>query len=78
MDYVLLGRLLGCLLGLIYEPTLLAFAAVSNEPTCPKTAKTLDRFGVPRRIPSFALPLGYSFDPGGSMVYQAFVVLFIT
>ena len=77
MGYVLLGRSLGRLLGLIREPTLLAFATASSESAYPKTIEALDRFGVPKRISSFVLPLGYSFNLDGSMMYQAFAVLFI-
>ncbi|MGM3407947.1 cation:dicarboxylase symporter family transporter, partial [Ralstonia holmesii] len=64
-------------LGLIREPTLLAFATASSESAYPKTIEALDRFGVPKRISSFVLPLGYSFNLDGSMMYQAFAVLFI-
>ncbi|MGM3449030.1 dicarboxylate/amino acid:cation symporter [Ralstonia holmesii] len=77
VGYVLLGRSLGRLLGLIREPTLLAFATASSESAYPKTIEALDRFGVPKRISSFVLPLGYSFNLDGSMMYQAFAVLFI-
>ena len=77
VGYLLLGRSLGRLLGLIREPTLLAFATASSESAYPKTIEALDRFGVPKRISSFVLPLGYSFNLDGSMMYQAFAVLFI-
>ncbi|MCP1171608.1 dicarboxylate/amino acid:cation symporter [Ralstonia chuxiongensis] len=73
VGYVLLGRSLG----LIREPTMLAFATASSESAYPKTIEALDRFGVPKRISSFVLPLGYSFNLDGSMMYQAFAVLFI-
>ena len=73
VGYVLLGRSLG----LIREPTMLAFATASSESAYPKTMEALEKFGVPKRVASFVLPLGYSFNLDGSMMYQAFAVLFI-
>ena len=43
----------------------------------PKTIEALERFGVSKRISGFVLPLGYSFNLDGSMMYQSFAVLFI-
>jgi Na+/H+-dicarboxylate symporter len=77
VGYGLLGRSIGRLAGLIREPIMLAFATASSESAYPKTIEALDRFGVPKRISSFVLPLGYSFNLDGSMMYQAFAVLFI-
>ncbi|CCF99109.1 dicarboxylate/amino acid:cation symporter [Ralstonia solanacearum] len=77
VGYLLLGRSIGRLASLIREPILLAFATASSESAYPKTIEALDRFGVPKRISSFVLPLGYSFNLDGSMMYQAFAVLFI-
>ena len=61
----------------IREPILLAFSTASSEAAYPRTLEALDRFGVPRRIASFVLPLGYSFNLDGSMMYMTFATLFI-
>ncbi len=65
------------LLKLVKEPTILAFSTASSEAAFPKTMEQLERFGVKERISGFVLPLGYSFNLDGSMVYQAFAVIFI-
>ena len=59
------------------EPILLAFSTASSEAAYPRTLEALDRFGVPPRIASFVLPLGYSFNLDGSMMYMTFASLFI-
>lgn len=61
----------------IREPILLAFSTASSEAAYPRTLEALDRFGVPRKIASFVLPLGYSFNLDGSMMYMTFATLFI-
>ena len=61
----------------IREPILLAFSTASSEAAFPRTLEALDRFGVPPRIASFVLPLGYSFNLDGSMIYCTFATLFI-
>lgn len=61
----------------IREPLLLAFSTASSESALPKLFEQLDRFGVPRRISGFVLPLGYSFNLDGSMIYTSFATLFI-
>jgi Na+/H+-dicarboxylate symporter len=61
----------------IREPVLLAFSTASSEASYPKTLAQLERFGVPNRIASFVLPLGYSFNLDGSMMYMTFATLFI-
>src|SRR3712207_8961130 len=43
----------------------------------PRTLEALDRFGVPPRIASFVLPLGYSFNLDGSMMYMTFATIFV-
>jgi Na+/H+-dicarboxylate symporter len=65
------------LFGLIREPVLLAFSTASSEAAYPKTLEMLQRWGVSRRIVSFVLPLGYSFNLDGSMMYCTFATLFI-
>jgi Na+/H+-dicarboxylate symporter len=61
----------------VREPTLLAFSTASSEAAYPLLLERLDGFGIPRRIVSFVLPLGYSFNLDGSMMYCTFAVLFI-
>ncbi len=71
------GRRALLLFGLIREPALLAFSTASSEAAYPGTLEILQRFGVSRRIASFVLPLGYSFNLDGSMMYCTFATLFI-
>lgn len=61
----------------IREPLLLAYSTASSEAALPKLFEQLDRFGVPRRISGFVLPLGYSFNLDGSMIYTSFAAVFI-
>jgi Na+/H+-dicarboxylate symporter len=56
---------------------LIAFSTASSEAALPKLFEQLDRFGVPRRISGFMLPLGYSFNLDGSMMYMSFATIFI-
>jgi Na+/H+-dicarboxylate symporter len=61
----------------IREPFLLAFSTSSSEAAYPKTVEQLERFGVSNRIVSFVLPLGYSFNLDGTMMYTTFASIFI-
>ncbi len=61
----------------IREPILLAFSTASSEAAYPRTLEALERFGASKRISSFVLPLGYSFNLDGSMMYCTFATLFI-
>jgi Na+/H+-dicarboxylate symporter len=70
------GRMRG-LLGVIREPVTIAFSTASSEAAYPKLLEQLERFGVSNRVASFVLPLGYSFNLDGSMMYCAFATLFI-
>ena len=75
--WAILGGEVWRLLKLLREPMLLAFSTASSEAALPKTIEQLDTFGVRERISGFVLPLGYSFNLDGSMMYQAFAALFI-
>jgi Na+/H+-dicarboxylate symporter len=75
--FAFLGPRIFRLLVLIREPFLLSFATASSEAAYPKILDALDRFGVKRRISSFVMPMGYSFNLDGSMMYCAFALLFI-
>ncbi len=59
------------------EPTLLAFSTASSEAAFPKTLEGLERFGVKNRLAAFVLPIGYSFNLDGSMMYCTFAAVFI-
>jgi Na+/H+-dicarboxylate symporter len=61
----------------IREPMLLAFGTASSESAYPKLLQQLERFGCDEKVCSLVLPLGYSFNLDGSMMYMTFAVLFI-
>jgi Na+/H+-dicarboxylate symporter len=65
------------LIGLIKEPFLLAFSTASSEAAYPKTLEQLEKYPVSRKIISFVLPMGYSFNLDCSMMYCTFAALFI-
>jgi Na+/H+-dicarboxylate symporter len=75
--FIFLGPRVGRLINLIKEPILLAFSTASSEAAYPKTLEQLERFGASKKITSFVLPLGYSFNLDGSMMYCTFATLFI-
>ena len=75
--FLFLGPRVFKLLVLIKEAFLLSFATASSEAAYPKILQALDRFGVKRKISSFVMPMGYSFNLDGSMMYCTFAVLFI-
>jgi len=75
--FLLIGPRTRLLVRYIRDPLILAFSAASSEAAYPRTLEALDRFGVPPRIASFVLPLGYSFNLDGSMMYMTFASLFI-
>lgn len=75
--FAFLGRRVFKLVVLIKEALLLSFATASSEAAYPKILDALDRFGVKRKISSFVMPMGYSFNLDGSMMYCTFAVLFI-
>ncbi|MDI1255699.1 MAG: dicarboxylate/amino acid:cation symporter [Flavobacterium sp.] len=61
----------------IKDPILIAFSTSSSEAAFPKTMLELERFGCNPKITSFVLPLGYSFNLDGSMMYMTFASIFI-
>lgn len=65
------------LLKRIVSPVLMAFGTASSEAAYPSTMEQLEEFGCDKRIVSFVLPLGYSFNLDGSMMYMTFASLFI-
>ena len=77
VGYLALGSRMFDLVKRMYEPFLLAFSTASSEASYPKILDQLERFGVPRKIASFVLPLGYSFNLDGTMAYCTFATMFI-
>ncbi|WP_426103879.1 dicarboxylate/amino acid:cation symporter [Massilia sp. TSP1-1-2] len=75
--FLFLGPRVIALLRELREPTLLAFSTASSEAAFPKTLEGLERFGVRNRIAAFVLPIGYSFNLDGSMMYCTFATIFI-
>ena len=75
--FVFVGPRTRHLVRYIRDPVMLAFSTASSEAAYPRTLEELERFGVPPRIASFVLPLGYSFNVDGSMMYMTFATMFI-
>jgi Na+/H+-dicarboxylate symporter len=77
VGYLILGNRLFNLLKGISQPLLIAFSTTSSEAVFPKLTSELERFGCKDKIVSFILPLGYSFNLDGSMMYMTFASLAI-
>ena len=77
VGYIFLGKAMARLLRHIVSPLIIAFGTTSSEAVFPKLTEELERFGVKDRIVSFMLPLGYSFNLDGSMMYMTFASIFI-
>ena len=75
--FIVIGKRIADMLKRIKEPILLAFSTSSSEAAFPKTMEELQKFGCKDKIVSFVLPLGYSFNLDGSMMYMTFASLFI-
>jgi Na+/H+-dicarboxylate symporter len=75
--FLIVGPRTRHLIRYIRDPVVLAFSTASSEAAYPRTLEELERFGVPPRIASFVLPLGYSFNLDGSMMYMTFASIFI-
>ncbi len=75
--FLVIGKRIADLIKRIKEPILLAFSTSSSEAAFPKTMEELQKFGCKDKIVSFVLPLGYSFNLDGSMMYMTFASLFI-
>ena len=76
--YLVLGKDVFRLLSLIRGPVLVGFFTASSESTLPKLMEQLEKFGIKPRITGFVLPLGYSFNLDGSMIYTTFLAIFIS
>ena len=77
IGFAFLGKRIGGLMAEMRGPALLAFSTASSEAAYPKTLEGLERFGVRNRIAAFVLPIGYSFNLDGSMMYCTFATVFI-
>ena len=77
VGFIVIGPRYRHLLRLIREPLMIAFSTASSEAAYPKTLEGLNRFGASPRISSFVLPLGYSFNLDGTMMYCTFASIFI-
>ncbi len=77
VGYIVLGKRMKSLFKHIANPLLVAFSTTSSEAVFPKLTEELERFGCKNKIVSFILPLGYSFNLDGSMMYMTFASLAI-
>ncbi|RZL05758.1 MAG: dicarboxylate/amino acid:cation symporter, partial [Pedobacter sp.] len=77
VGFFVLKRRVFNLISRMKQPVMLAFSTASSEAAYPKTMMQLERFGCKDKIVSFVLPLGYSFNLDGSMLYMTFASLFI-
>lgn len=77
VGYIFLKNHMTTLLKRIISPLIIAFGTTSSEAVFPKLTEELERFGVKDKIVSFMLPLGYSFNLDGSMMYMTFASIFI-
>jgi len=75
--FAILGPAVKRLIKLVQEPFLLAFSTASSEAAYPKMLEQLAKFPISRKISSFVLPLGYSFNLDGTMMYCTFASIFI-
>jgi Na+/H+-dicarboxylate symporter len=74
--YMAVGGRVGALMRAVRSPALIAFSTTSSEAAYPSLLANLEMFGVPNRIASFVLPLGYAFNLIGSMVYATMATMF--
>ena len=74
---LVLGKSVLTLVAMLRQPLILAFTTASSEAAYPKTMEQVEQFGAPNKVASFVLPLGYSFNLDGSMMYTTFATLFI-
>src|SRR5450432_1560976 len=77
ISYLWIGKKVFVILGNIKDQVLLAFTTASSEAAFPRLIEELEKSGCPKKIVSFVLPLGYSFNLDGSMLYMGFASLFI-
>lgn len=77
VGWLILKKKMREIMGSIREPMMIAFSTASSEAAYPKLMESLQAVGIRKRLIGFVLPLGYSFNLDGSMIFQAFTVIFI-
>ena len=77
VGFIVLKSRMKTLLSRISSPLLVAFGTTSSEAVFPKLTEELERFGCRDKIVAFVLPLGYSFNLDGSMMYMTFASMAI-
>ena len=77
ISYLWIGKKVFIILANVKDQVLLAFTTASSEAAFPRLIEELEKSGCPKKIVSFVLPLGYSFNLDGSMLYMGFASLFI-
>src|SRR5215469_3137753 len=77
VGFLILRKKMPELLKRIAQPLLIAFSTTSSEAVFPKLTEELERFGCPDKVVAFVLPLGYSFNLDGSMIYMTFASITI-
>jgi len=77
VGFIILGKRMPQLLKAIFPPLIIAFSTTSSEAVFPKLTEELEKFGCKDKIVSFILPLGYSFNLDGSMMYMTFASIAI-
>lgn len=77
VGFIILGKRMPSLIKIISNPLIIAFSTTSSEAVFPKLTEELERFGCKDKIVSFILPLGYSFNLDGSMMYMTFASMAI-
>lgn len=77
LAFLVLGPRIKDLLKELFQPIILGYATASSESVYPLLLEKLENFGVPTRISGFVLPLGYSFNLDGSILFQSFGAIFI-
>lgn len=65
------------LLNLLKDELILTFSTASSETVLPKLMEKMEKYGCPKSIVSFVIPLGYTFNLDGSTLYQALASIFI-
>ncbi len=61
----------------IKEPVSIAFATTSSDSALPKALENMEKFGVPRKIVSFVIPTGYTFNLDGTTLYLSLASIFV-
>lgn len=77
ITFCVIGPRIKVLIQELVQPVILGFATASSESVYPLLLERLESFGVPSRIAGFVLPLGYSFNLDGSILFQSFGAIFI-